>query len=66
SEYDSDEDYRIAQQEWEDSLQQLQLLISVFLMPFVGKWLGRKWSHLAHARYQRLGLGWAFFFGEKY
>lgn len=44
--YDSDEEYRLAQEEWEESLKQLQLLVSVVLMPFFGKWLGRKWSHL--------------------
>lgn len=43
--YDEDEDYRLAQQEWEESLQQLQLLVSVVVMPFFGKWLGRRWSH---------------------
>jgi hypothetical protein len=42
--YDSDEDLRLAQKEWEDSLEQLQQLVSVVLMPFIGKWLGRRWS----------------------
>jgi len=46
SSYDSDEEYRLAQEEWEESLQQLQQLFSVVLLPFVGKWLGRRWSHL--------------------
>lgn len=43
--YDAEEDYRLAQQEWEESLQQLQQLLTVVLMPFVGKWLGRRWSY---------------------
>ncbi|RDB29120.1 hypothetical protein Hypma_015640 [Hypsizygus marmoreus] len=60
--YDSDEeDYRLAQQEWEESLEQLHLLVSVVVMPFFGKWLGRRWSHWAYARYLRVGLGKQFF-----
>ncbi|KAK7064317.1 hypothetical protein R3P38DRAFT_3165342 [Favolaschia claudopus] len=44
SSYDSDEDYRLAQQEWEESMHQLQQLVSIVLLPFFGKWLGRRWS----------------------
>ncbi|KDQ63514.1 hypothetical protein JAAARDRAFT_120068 [Jaapia argillacea MUCL 33604] len=62
--YDSDDEYRLAQQEWEESIQQLQQLVSMVLLPFFGKWLGRRWSHWAFARYVRLGLGKAFFLGE--
>lgn len=43
--YDSDEEYRLAQEEWEESLEQLKQLVSVVLLPFVGKWMGRRWSH---------------------
>ncbi|KIY70971.1 hypothetical protein CYLTODRAFT_328811, partial [Cylindrobasidium torrendii FP15055 ss-10] len=42
--YDSDE-YELAQQEWEESVQQLQQLFSFVLMPVLGKYLGRKWSY---------------------
>lgn len=81
SSYDSDDEFRLAQEEWEESLQQLEQLASVVLLPFLGKWMGRKWSHwgassahfpfglltpdslAAYARYLRLGLGKAFFFG---
>ncbi|KAF9523610.1 hypothetical protein CPB83DRAFT_775206 [Crepidotus variabilis] len=62
--YDSDEEYRLAQEEWEESLAQLSQLVSVVLLPFFGKWFGRKVSHLAYARYLRLGLGKAFLFGR--
>ncbi|KAJ7225630.1 hypothetical protein GGX14DRAFT_349555 [Mycena pura] len=61
--YDSDEDLRLAQQEWEESLHQLQQLFSIVLLPFLGKWLGRRWSQWAFARYLRLGLGKAFLWG---
>lgn len=43
--YDSDEERKIAQQEWEESIRQLNLLVSVVLLPYFGKWLGRRWSH---------------------
>jgi len=63
--YDEDEDLRLAQKEWEESLEQLQQLVSVVLLPFFGKWLGRRWSQWAFARYLRLGLGKSFFFGAQ-
>jgi hypothetical protein len=74
----SDAEVRLAQEEWEESIQQLEQLASVVLLPFFGKWLGRRWSHWgassppspgsadpspAYARYLRVGLGKAFFFG---
>jgi len=59
-----DEDYRLAQQEWEESLEQLAQIASVVLLPFLGRWLGRRWSYWAYARYVRLGLGTSFFLGE--
>ena len=40
-----EEEYRLAQEEWEESLEQLQQLVSIVLLPFLGKWLGRRWSH---------------------
>jgi hypothetical protein len=43
--YDSDEEYRLAQKEWEESLEQLQQLVSIVLLPFFGRWVGRKWSY---------------------
>ncbi|KAJ3908652.1 hypothetical protein F5879DRAFT_793171 [Lentinula edodes] len=60
--YDSEEEYHLAQREWEESLHQLQQILSAVLLPFVGKWLGRRWSYWAYARYLRLGLGKAFVF----
>ncbi len=40
-----DEEHRLAQQEWEESLEQLAQIVSVVLLPFLGKWLGRRWSY---------------------
>lgn len=39
SETDSD-----AQAEWERSLEQLQLLLTMMIIPFVGKYFGRKFA----------------------
>lgn len=43
---DTDSDYESdAQKEWERSLDQLQLLLTMVLVPFVGKYLGRKFAY---------------------
>ncbi|GJE85735.1 hypothetical protein PsYK624_018140 [Phanerochaete sordida] len=63
--YDSDEETRLAQLEWEESLEQLQQLFAMVMVPWFGKWLGRRWSYWAYARYIRLGLGKPFFLGER-
>jgi len=65
-EFDEDEELILAQEEWEESLEQLQQVVSIVLLPFLGKWLGRRWSHWAYARYLRLGLGQSFFWGERH
>jgi hypothetical protein len=44
-EYDSDEEYILAQQEWEESIEQLQQLVSIVVLPFVGRYFGRKLSY---------------------
>ncbi|PCH33853.1 hypothetical protein WOLCODRAFT_61832 [Wolfiporia cocos MD-104 SS10] len=63
--YDSDEEERIAEEEWRESIRQLQQLFTFILMPVLGRWLGRRWSKWAYARYLRLGLGKSFFLGEQ-
>lgn len=42
--FGSDE-YQLAQQEWEESIHQLQQLFSIVLLPLLGRYLGRKWSY---------------------
>ncbi|KAI0535069.1 hypothetical protein GGR58DRAFT_480338 [Xylaria digitata] len=46
----SDDDYD-AQKEWEQSLEQLQLLLTMILIPFAGKYFGRKFAYWSWARY---------------
>lgn len=45
SSWTSSREGREAQQEWDEGIRQLQLAVQVLLFPFVGKWLGRKWSY---------------------
>ncbi|KAK0719574.1 hypothetical protein B0H67DRAFT_573470 [Lasiosphaeris hirsuta] len=49
----SDDDYEHsdAQREWEESLEQLQLLLTMVIMPFAGKFLGRKFAYWGWSRY---------------
>ena len=39
-----------AQKEWEQSLEQLQLLMTMVLIPFAGKFLGRKFAYWSKKR----------------
>jgi len=41
----SSEEESDAQREWETSLEQLQLLLTMVLIPFVGKYFGRKFAY---------------------
>ncbi|KAK6951281.1 hypothetical protein Daesc_007812 [Daldinia eschscholtzii] len=47
----TDDDDFDAQREWEQSLEQLQLLLTMVLVPFAGKYLGRKFAYWSWARY---------------
>ena len=44
--YDTDDDeYALAQQEWRESVEELQQLALVLILPWLGKFLGRKTSY---------------------
>lgn len=45
SDDDDDDDYRLAQKEWQESMEELQQLALVLVLPWLGKFLGRKTSH---------------------
>ncbi|KAI1653333.1 hypothetical protein F4813DRAFT_393781 [Daldinia decipiens] len=49
--FTTDDDDFDAQKEWEQSLEQLQLLLTMVLVPFAGKYLGRKFAYWSWARY---------------
>jgi hypothetical protein len=33
------------QAEWEESLRQMEMILSIVIIPFFGKWWGRKWAY---------------------
>ena len=47
-----DEDYleSDAEREWKESLQQLELLLSMVIVPYVGKYFGRKFAYWGRFR----------------
>ncbi|KUI72599.1 Uncharacterized protein tam7 [Cytospora mali] len=47
----SEVDSSDAQKEWEESLEQIQLLLTMIVVPFAGKFLGRKFAYWSWARY---------------
>ncbi|KAJ6257330.1 hypothetical protein Dda_8219 [Drechslerella dactyloides] len=40
-----------AEQEWQESLKQLELLLTMVIVPFAGKWLGRRCAFWVWARF---------------
>ncbi|KAI5818635.1 hypothetical protein BZA77DRAFT_385725 [Pyronema omphalodes] len=40
-----------AEQEWQESLQQLNLLVSLVVLPFFGKWIGRRCAYWAWTKF---------------
>jgi hypothetical protein len=51
-----DEEYSDAEEQWKESIQQLELLLTMVIVPFVGKYLGRKCAY----------WGWTKFMEWKY
>lgn len=44
-EYDSEEEERLLQQEWDASVRQFRTIISVVLLPYIGKFYGRRFGY---------------------
>ncbi|KAI9636296.1 uncharacterized protein MKK02DRAFT_45001 [Dioszegia hungarica] len=61
SDDDRDEESAMIQAEWEESLRQMEMVLSIVIIPFFGKWWGRKWAYWAYDRYLHIGLGRSFF-----
>ncbi|RPB03755.1 hypothetical protein L873DRAFT_1760160 [Choiromyces venosus 120613-1] len=51
SDSDDDDEQGDAEAEWQESLQQLELLLSMVLVPFIGKWVGRKCAYIAWGKF---------------
>ncbi|KAI9849851.1 MAG: hypothetical protein M1837_000065 [Sclerophora amabilis] len=50
---DEDEEESDAEREWKESLQQLELLLTMVVVPFLGKYFGRKCAYWGWARYMQ-------------
>lgn len=46
-----DEEYEQADREWKESLQQLELLLSMVIVPYLGKYFGRKFAYWGWKKY---------------
>ena len=46
-----DDDYAEAEREWHESLQQLELLLSMVIVPYLGKYFGRKFAFYGWKRF---------------
>ncbi|KAJ4350805.1 hypothetical protein N0V95_004418 [Ascochyta clinopodiicola] len=56
SSVDEDEYVSDAEREWRESLQQMELLLTMVMVPYIGKYFGRKFAY----------YGWAKFMEWKY
>ncbi|KAL2865817.1 uncharacterized protein BJX67DRAFT_357449 [Aspergillus lucknowensis] len=45
------DDYSDAEAEWQESIEQLELLLTMVLVPFIGKYLGRKCAYWSWTRF---------------
>ncbi|GAA6000803.1 hypothetical protein JCM10207_004667 [Rhodosporidiobolus poonsookiae] len=64
SSWDSDYEAELeAQRQWEESLRQLNALVSLVVVPYVSRYFGRKWSYWLFERYLNVGLGKRFWLG---
>ncbi|KAE8322256.1 hypothetical protein BDV39DRAFT_209923 [Aspergillus sergii] len=45
------DDYSDAEEEWRESIEQLELLLTMVVVPFVGKYLGRKTAYWSWTRF---------------
>ncbi|KAF2875408.1 hypothetical protein BDV95DRAFT_484580 [Massariosphaeria phaeospora] len=51
SSVDDDEFISDAEREWRESLQQLELLLTMVMVPYVGKYFGRQFAYWGWAKY---------------
>ncbi|KAL4921775.1 hypothetical protein BDW62DRAFT_197481 [Aspergillus aurantiobrunneus] len=51
SDLDTLSDYSDAEAEWQESIEQLELLLTMVIVPFVGKYLGRRCAYWSWTRF---------------
>ncbi|KAG0228336.1 hypothetical protein B0O80DRAFT_502734 [Mortierella sp. GBAus27b] len=42
---------RDIQREWDENMEQLRQLVAIVIVPYAGRWLGKKFSHWVWAKY---------------
>ncbi|KAJ5623294.1 hypothetical protein N7490_011899 [Penicillium lividum] len=47
------DDYSDAEAEWRESIEQLELLLTMVLVPFIGKYMGRKCAYWSWTRFMQ-------------
>ncbi|KAJ5594137.1 uncharacterized protein N7459_000345 [Penicillium hispanicum] len=47
------DDYSDAEAEWQESIEQLELLLTMVLVPFIGKYLGRRCAYWSWTRFMQ-------------
>ncbi|CAD6586190.1 MAG: hypothetical protein CYPHOPRED_003442 [Cyphobasidiales sp. Tagirdzhanova-0007] len=62
----SDKPSQGAQEEWEENIRQLQLALSVLILPTLGKYLGRRWAYSLYKRYIAVGWSWTLFLPKRW
>ncbi|OJJ48619.1 hypothetical protein ASPZODRAFT_140893 [Penicilliopsis zonata CBS 506.65] len=45
------DDYSDAEEEWRESIEQLELLLTMVIVPFIGKYMGRKCAYWGWTRF---------------
>ncbi|CAK9786181.1 hypothetical protein CC85DRAFT_300627 [Cutaneotrichosporon oleaginosum] len=53
--FDSEDQSALIQEEWEESMRQIEAVLSVIILPFFGKWWGRRFAFWAYDRYKIFG-----------
>ena len=53
---DDDESARI-QEELQESFRQMEMMLSIFIIPYIGKWWGRRWAFWGESTWRCLADG---------
>ncbi len=51
SDFNDEEEAAMIQEEWEESLRQLETVISIIIIPYFCKWMGRRWAYWGERRH---------------
>lgn len=57
SSFDEDDHAAMIQEEWEESMRQIESVLSVIILPFFGKWYGRRFAFWSECAWTDGGAG---------